>query len=113
MPYLGEVVTVRASAAATVTGQSAFFDVGNAEQLALLADVTAVTGTSPSMTLSVEWSWDGATAFASDPADQFAAIAAAMKRVKEFDIKAPYYRVVWTITGTSPSFTFSLRAYSN
>lgn len=64
------------------------------------------------MTASVEWSSDGGTTFMqSDPADAFTAITAAAKKVKAFSIKARHYRIVWTITGTTPSFTFSVREY--
>lgn len=100
------------SAARTATGNSAAIASGDTGAfLNLLADVTAVSGTSPSMTLTVEWSHDG-TAFAQgDTADTFTAITAAAKKVKQFAVKAPYYRVVWTITGTTPSFTFSVSQY--
>lgn len=104
---------VAGSAARTVTGNSGsqtLLDEG--ELLAVLLDVTAVSGTTPSMTVSVEWSQDGGTTFAqSDPADALTAITAAAQKVKSFVIKAPHYRLVWTITGTTPSFTFSARSY--
>ena len=98
-----------ASGAQTATGNSAAIRLGDfGASLGLLVDVTAVSGTTPSMTLTVEWSHD-ATAWAQgDPADTFTAITAASKKVKAFTVKAPYYRVVWTITGTTPSFTFSV-----
>lgn len=109
----GENISVRASSAATASGQSAAVRCANVEQVSLLVDVTAVTGTSPSMTLSVEWSDDGTTWFAPDVADAFTAITTAVKRAREFDVKAPFMRVVWTITGTTPSFTFAVDAYLN
>lgn len=34
--------------------------------------------------------------------------AATGAKVKQFTIKAPYYRVVWTIAGTTPSYTFTI-----
>lgn len=111
--------TVVASAARTATGNSGAISLTNVftearrgqrvERIALLANITAASGTSPSLTLSVEWSHDGTTFAAVDgTADAFAAMTAANVRVKEFTIKAPFYRVVWTISGTTPSFTFSV-----
>lgn len=102
------------SAARTATGQSAALGIGGvapsgqADTVALAVDVTAVSGTTPSMTVSVEWSFDGTSFFVADVADAFTAITAAKKVVRLFDVKASLYRVVWTISGTTPSFTFSV-----
>lgn len=104
---------VVASAARTTTGNSGALALGSqARSLNLLVDVSAVSGGTPSLTLSAEWSQDGGTTWAAaDTADAFTAITAAAVRVKRVDVKAPHYRVVWTITGTTPSFTFSVREY--
>jgi hypothetical protein len=96
------------SAARTTTGQSAAQQIGAGDELSLLLDCTAVSGSSPSLTLSVEWSDNGTDWHQSDVADAFTAITAAGKKVKEFDVKGDYYRVVWTISGTTPSFTFQV-----
>jgi hypothetical protein len=69
--------------------------------------VTAVSGTTPSMTLSIQWSHDGTTWYVSDPADVFTALTATGNVIKHVTAKAAYFRLVWTITGTTPSFTFS------
>ena len=102
--------TLASSAARTTTGNTGAIDVHDAgEKVAILANVTAVSGTSPSMTLSVEWSHDGTNFAAVDgTADSFAAITAASAKVKSFEVKGRYLRAVWTITGTTPSFTFTL-----
>lgn len=101
---------ISASSAKTVTGNSGGQSVGTGTTIAVLADVTAVSGTAPTMTLSVEWSDDGATWFQADPADTFTALTAVGKKTKFFDIKGTSWRAVWTIQGTTPSFTFSLRS---
>lgn len=113
MAHADAVVAV-ASAARTTSGNSGpLIIVDKGSQVSLLADVTAVSGTTPSMTLSVEWSHDGTTFAAADPVDTHgAAITATAQRAKVYTVKGPYYRVVWAITGTTPSFTFSVRAYS-
>ncbi len=78
------------------------------ETLCLLVNVTAASGTSPSLTLSVEWSNDGTVFATPEVADAFTALTAVAIKVKAFERKAAFYRVVWTITGTTPSFTFKL-----
>lgn len=101
---------IQASAAKTATGQTPAFDEGSHDKLVVLLDVTAVSGTSPSMTVSVQWSHDNVTWFDADPADQFTAITAVGKKTKDFTVKGLYARLNYTITGTTPSFTFA--AYS-
>lgn len=104
---IGATITAHASAARTATGQTAAFDVpvGSA-RIALLANVTAVSGTAPSMTLSIEWSNDGTTFAQGDPADAMTAITAASTKAKDFQAKGSQFRLVYTISGTTPSFTF-------
>lgn len=101
---------IQASAAKTATFQTPAFDEGCLDTLTVLLNVTAVSGTSPSMTVNVEWSHDGATWFKADPADTFTAITAAGSVCKQFNVKGLYARLNCTISGTTPSFTFA--AYS-
>lgn len=105
--------TVLASAARTTTGQSSAFSVGDGGTLAVLVDVTAVSGTSPSLTVNVEWSNDGATWFQGDPADSFTALTAAGKKAKSFTVKGLNARLNYTISGTGPSFTFAAHAVTS
>lgn len=105
-----QVVTVRASAAATATGQTAGFPTGYQERVCIFVDITAVSGTTPSMTVNVEWSNDNANWFQADTADSFTAATAAQKKVKEFVAKGLYARLNFTISGTTPSFTFAATA---
>lgn len=79
----------------------------NADTIALLVNVTAASGTTPSMALAVQWSNDGLTWAAADPADVFTAITATGVVVKTFGVKGNQVRLAWTLTGTTPSFTFS------
>lgn len=104
---------VVASAARTATGNSGALRLPSpARSASLLLDVTAASGTTPTLDVSVEWSHDGGTTWAaSQPTDTFTQITAAGKAVKRFDVKGPDYRIVWTIGGGTPSFTFSAREY--
>lgn len=104
---------VVASASRTADGDSGSLELrGGGRTLTLLVDVTAVAGTSPTLDLTVEWSPDGGTTwFPAETADAFAQITAVGKVAKQFDMKAPDYRVVWALGGTSPDFTFAVDEY--
>lgn len=96
------------SAARTTSGNSTAYTVPvAADNLNVLVFVTAISGT-PSMVLSVEWSTDGTNFAAGDTADAFTAITTAVNRCKAFPVKGPFARLVWVITGGTPSLTFSI-----
>ena len=101
-----------ASAARTTTGASSGVLLPQAgTNVVVHAFVTAASGTTPSMVLSVEWSDDGSTWMVSDPSDAFTAITTTGNTAKTFTRKARFARLRWTLTGTTPSFTFSAGAY--
>lgn len=98
--------TALASAARTVSGT---VDLGaipaEFTELSIYLDATAVTGTSPTMTVTYQSSPDGVTFFDNTAG---AAITTAGKQL----IKVPstiggYGRLSYAISGTTPSFTFS------
>lgn len=71
----------------------------------LTLDVAAVAGTTPSMTVNVQTSDDGATW---TTLGSFPAVTAAGKVRRAFAGLDRYVRATTTITGTTPSFTFGL-----
>lgn len=79
--------------------------------VAVQVNVTASSGTTPSMALTVEWSDDSSTWFVADPAEPFTAITTTGTAVKTFARKGRFARLRWVLTGTSPSFTFSAATY--
>jgi len=83
----------------------------NSSMLGVTLNVTAVSGVAASLVLSVQWSADGTTFGAADPPDAFTAVTATGVVVKSFAAKAPFYRLAWAITGTTPSFTFKADAF--
>lgn len=109
---LQAAAVVHASAARTATGNGTLFDVTpGASSLALYIDVTSASGTTPTLDLTVEWSPDGGTTWHTAQApDAFTQITAAGKVVKVFAVKGPSARIVYTIGGTTPSFTFKASA---
>ena len=106
-----QTLTLIPSAARTTSGSAAATVDDLGDTVSVWVSVTAVSGTTPTLDISVEWSPDGTTWAASEPADSFTQITAAKNVVKSFTDKAKFYRVVWTIAGTTPSFTFSILAY--
>lgn len=106
-----DIATISASSAKTVTGNSGARET-TGQTLNIGVNVTAVSGTTPSCTFSVEWSFDGTNFGAGEGPATFAAITAAKNTSQVFPVRAPYYRLVWTISGTTPSFTFAAYSYT-
>lgn len=98
-------VTLHASAAMTATGSGTGVELGDSGTLILTLDVTAASGTTPSMTVSVETSEDNSTW---RTLGSFTAKTAAGAERKSFPGVDQYARATWTITGTTPSFTFTV-----
>lgn len=80
--------------------------------LSVNVNVTAATGTTPSLTIEVQWSQDGTTFASAATPDVFTAITATGAVVKSFQAKGRYARLKYTITGTTPSFTATVTAYA-
>lgn len=105
--------TLLSSGSRTITGQGSAVAVPEAcGQISVMVRVTSVSGTTPSMTCAVQWSQDNGATFAdADPADSFTPLTATGNVVKTFPARGEHFRLTWTITGTTPSFTFSSTAY--
>ena len=106
------VVTSAARTAASNSGPVAIQS-DTHDDLNLTVDVTAVSGTGPTLDVSVEWSNDGTNFGVSDAPDTFAQITTTKRVVDSFNIKGPFYRVVWTVGGTTPSFTFAVTEFTD
>lgn len=91
----------------TASGQSAALN-ASGQHLDIEIEVTAASGTTPSVTFSVQWSEDGTNFAAPQTAQSFSAITAAGNAIAQFPALGPYWRLVWTVSGTTPSFTFSV-----
>jgi hypothetical protein len=102
--------TIVASAARTTTGNGTGTANGYRAQVAKL-DVTAASGTTPSLTVTIQDSPDGS---AWTTRDTFAAKTTTgtetrpLPRGLDTNIRA-----AWTISGTTPSFTFSVQVASH
>lgn len=105
--------TMLASAARTANGDTGVvaFGAGGAPSgnLRIQLDVTAASGTSPTLNVVVEDTLDGTNW---NTVGTFAQRTAAGREV--VNITTPFadrLRVRWTVGGTTPSFTFSVVAY--
>lgn len=94
----------------TATGTSGAFSASGAF-LDLEVEVTAVSGTTPSATFSIQWSEDGVNFAPQAAGGSFAAITAVGNAILQFASLAPFYRLAWTVTGTTPSFTVNAFAW--
>lgn len=83
----------------------------NPNNLSVLLNVTAVSGTTPNLTVEVQWSHDGTNYASAATPDTFTAITAVGKVVKSFQVKGRFARLAYTVTGTTPSFTLTASGY--
>lgn len=101
---------VVASAARTTTGNSGSISgFGPSTTLRAQLNVTAASGTTPNLVVLIEDTLDGTNW---NTIGTFAAKTTTGREV--INITAPFTdkcRVSWTITGTTPSFTFAVQMY--
>jgi hypothetical protein len=103
--------TVVASAARTTNGNSSTVTGWARNGVAAKVDVTAVSGTTPSLTVTVQDSPDGTTWTTRDTFGAKTAVSNETRTLPSgLDV---FQRVAWTITGTTPSFTFSVQFASS
>lgn len=108
----GQTDVLVASAARTAAGNSGTLTSGWGAVTTIRAqlNVTAASGTSPSLTVTIEDTLDGTNW---NTIGSFSAKTAVSREV--INITTPFsdrVRVSWTVAGTTPSFTFEVSAYT-
>lgn len=98
-------ITPLASAARTVSGTGASVDLATKTGLSLDLAVSAASGTTPTLAVTLETSKDNTTW---RTLGTFAQVTAAGPVAKVFAGADRYLRAAWTIGGTTPSFTFAI-----
>ncbi|MDQ0756067.1 hypothetical protein [Arthrobacter sp. B3I4] len=73
-------------------------------------DISAVSGTNPSAEFRLQWSFDNVTWADGIPRDVIGTATAPVSVIARFPVKAPYWRLVVVVSGTSPSFTCTANA---
>jgi len=96
------------AAALTATATTDYYEVGSYSTLRLTCAVTAATGTTPTLDLTVQTSPDATNWYT---AGTFAQKTTAATERKIFPVDR-YVRIVQTVGGTTPSFTFTLKGFS-
>ena len=105
----GADVTVLASGSVTATGNSTGVDVGGAGTLRAQVVVTAATGTTPSLTCTIQTSHDnGATDAWRTAGAAYTALTAAGSSPYQAMVVDRYVRVSYVVSGTTPNITFSV-----
>lgn len=105
--YDAELVPAGTVVTATGTGESVRVD--NKNQFRGVSNVTAATGTTPSLTVNIQTSHDdGGTDAWRTVASFTAQTAAGASAWKNFGPLDRYVRATWTVSGTTPSITFGV-----
>lgn len=111
-----QFIALVGSASRTATGTGDTIDLskhavatGRVPQLRIQSQVTAVSGTNPSVTVIIEDSVDGENW---NTIDTFTAQTAVNRAVRNITtlFNPRRVRARWTISGTNPSLTFSVKA---
>ena len=110
--------TILASGAKTATANgTAFNGLGGVKTLLLQLAVTAASGTgSPTLDVKLQKTIDGGTNWTDVTGGAFAQVASGSAPVAEtIVVTGPWTdtcRLVYTIAGTNPSFTFSVKSFA-
>lgn len=104
-PLPGDPVTLAPPAARAGSGSGPALAVGSAATLRVDLAVTAVSGATPSLTVTLEHSPDG-TSWTTHSTFNAATAAGVQRKVASGLDR--YIRCSWTTSGTTPNFTFSI-----
>jgi hypothetical protein len=106
-PIYGDPITVLPSTTATASGNGGAVPSGPYNTFRLTLDVTAASGTTPSLTVTIQTSADGSTGWTT-LGTAFNAATAVSNQRKVLSGADRFVRASYTISGTTPSFTFSV-----
>lgn len=98
-------VAIESASAKTITGVSAGVEIADRGVARLLLNVTAASGTTPTLNVTMQTSSDNATWRS---LGTFAQKTAAGSERLSFNGLDKFVRASWVIAGTTPSFTFSI-----
>lgn len=103
------ILNFHSSAAETATGSSDEFQRSDMALVGLFVNVTAVSGVLPTLVVKLQHSPDGENWYnmGSITTSTLNATGTYSSTPAALGLLAEYIRVVWTIGGTNPSFTFT------
>lgn len=102
--------TLQASSSQTANNSSAQLLVSQYREAIVFLNVTAVSGTTPTLTVQVQTSDDGGTTWYNLPGGAFAQQTAIGTSAIQVNTFGDTIRVTSTIGGTSPNFTYAVKA---
>jgi hypothetical protein len=115
MGLVQDQLTLATLSAVSASGQTGTFNLSGYKSGMLILNLTAVTGTTPVLTPTLQASLDGATAWTNVPTSLFAGFAATSgtgAQAQWLPFLLPLglgnCRLSYTISGTTPSFTGTL-----
>lgn len=73
-------------------------------------NITAVSGTNPTATFRIQWSYDNVYWAEGIPADTIGTATVPVNVIQRFQVKAPYWRLAVVVGGTNPVFTCTANA---
>lgn len=103
-------LTLEASAAETASGSAAAQSVGQYKEALVTLNCTAASGTTPTLAVVIQASDDGGTTWYNLPGGSFTQLTAAGSQAIQVNTFGDTIRAAWTIGGTTPSFTFAVKA---
>ncbi len=105
-------ITLQPSTAETASGSAIVAEsVGEFRELLVTLNCTAASGTTPTLNVKLQTSDDGGTTWYDLPSAAFTQLTAAGTGILQLNVPfGDTLKVVWTIGGTTPSFTFAVKA---
>lgn len=93
-----------------VTGNSGWIDIGDVSGIVAQLHSDAGTGTTPTLNVKLQTSYNGSDTTEIDvPSGAFTqVVAAASAQIVSVTAVHRFVKLVWTITGTTPSFNFGV-----
>lgn len=103
--------TIQASAAQTTSGNSSSNTTGGNYKTAVVTlNCTAFSGTTPTLNVKIQVSDDGGTTWYDLPNATFTQLTGTGSQAIQINTFGDTIRAAWTIGGTTPSFTFAVKA---
>lgn len=107
MGRFAKAMTLLSSAARTSSSYSDYKDLGSYNEMIMILDVTAASGTDPTLDITLQFSADAQNWY-DDPEIYFSQIYGVTSKIARATNFGKYVRWKYTIGGTDASFTFSL-----
>lgn len=102
-------LTLHASGASTVTSHTSSIEVGEYLEALVCLNCTAASGTTPTLTVTIQASDDQGTTWYNLPGGAFTQLTTTGTQAIQINTFGDYIRANYVIAGTTPSFTFALK----